>query len=80
MMTRNKKGENVRTIYFVSKQIRQLTVNNGDRIKFINMGVPLFSRADIKDPSNIELRISQEVNFSKIFYISYPSNSWMFII
>jgi hypothetical protein len=64
MMTRNKKGENVRTIYFVSKQIRQLTVNNGDRIKFINMGVPLFSRADIKDPSNIELRISQEVNFS----------------
>ena len=66
MMTRNKKGENVRTIYFVSKQIRQLTVNNGDRIKFINMGVPLFSRADIKDPSNIELRISQEVN-KKIF-------------
>ncbi len=48
MMTRNKKGENVRNVYFVSKQIRELTVNNGDRIKFINMGVPLFSRADIK--------------------------------
>lgn len=61
MMTRNKKGENVRNVYFVSKQIRDLTVNNGDRIKFINMGLPLFSRADIKDPSNIELRISQEV-------------------
>lgn len=62
MMTRNKPGENVRTIYFVSQQIRELVMNNGDRIKFINMGVPLFSKADIKDPSNVELRVSQEVN------------------
>ena len=66
MLTRNKKGENVRNVYFVSKQIRELTINNGDRIKFINMGVPLFSKADIKDPSNIELRISQEVNIKSL--------------
>ena len=61
MLTRNKPGENVRTIYFVSKQIRELVISNGDRIKFINMGVPLFARAEIKDPSNVELRVSQEV-------------------
>ena len=61
MLTRNKKGENVRNVYFVSKQIKELTINNGDRIKFINMGVPLFSKAEIKDPSQIELRINQEV-------------------
>lgn len=60
MLTRNKPGENVRTIYFVSKEIRELVIQNGDRIKFINMGVPLFARADIKDPANVELRVSQE--------------------
>lgn len=60
MMTRNRRGENIRNIYFVSKQIRDLTVINGDRIKFINMGVPLFCKSDIKDPSNIELRVCQE--------------------
>ena len=61
LMTRNKKNENVRNVYFVSKEIRELTVNNGDRFKFINMGVPLFSKAEIKSSNNIELRISQEV-------------------
>ena len=61
IMTRNKKNENVRNVYFVSKQIRELTVNNGDRFKFINMGVPLFSKAEIKSSNCIELRISQEV-------------------
>ena len=60
MMTRNKVGENVRTIYFVSKQIRELVINNGDRIKFINMGVPLLSRADLKDPSSVQMRVCQE--------------------
>lgn len=59
-MTRNKPGENVRTIYFVSKQIRELVINNGDRIKFINMGVPLLSRADLKDPSSVQMRVCQE--------------------
>ena len=54
------KGENVRNVYFVSKQIKELTVLNGDRIKFINMGVPLFSKAEIKDPTNIDLRICHE--------------------
>jgi hypothetical protein len=68
MMTRNKKGENIRSIYFVSKQIKQLTVNNADRIKFINMGVPLFTRADSKDANNIDLRISQEVILFSGFY------------
>jgi tRNA (cytosine34-C5)-methyltransferase len=71
MLTRNKKDENVRNVYFVSKQIRELTINNGDRIKFINMGVPLFSKADIKDPSNIELRISQEVNIKTLLIIFF---------
>jgi hypothetical protein len=60
MMTRNKQGENIRSVYFVSKQIRELTINNGDRIKFINMGVPLFSRSEIKDKTMIELRVCQE--------------------
>lgn len=64
MLTRNRKGENVRNVYFVSKEIRALAMNNGDRIKFINMGVPLFSKAEIKDPSQVELRICQEVNIS----------------
>ena len=73
MMTRNKKGENVRNVYFLSKEIRDLAINNGDRIKFINMGVPLFSKADIKDSGIIELRVCQEViktsiqNFNKKF-------------
>lgn len=60
MMTRNRKGENVKNVYFVSKQIRELTLNNGDRFKFINMGVPLFSKAEIKDATSIDLRICQE--------------------
>jgi hypothetical protein len=62
MMTRNRKGENVRNIYFVSEQIKDLTINNGDRIKFINMGVPLFAKTDIKDFNNIELKVCQEVH------------------
>ena len=61
MMTRNRKGENVKNVYFVSKQIRELTVNNQDRFKFINMGVPLFSRYELKDQCNVELRVCQEV-------------------
>jgi tRNA (cytosine34-C5)-methyltransferase len=63
MMTRNRKNEKARSVYFVSKAIRDLTINNGDRIKFINMGVPFFNRADNKDKeiSNMELRICQEV-------------------
>jgi tRNA (cytosine34-C5)-methyltransferase len=61
MMTRNRKGENVKNVYFVSKQIRDLTVNNQDRFKFINMGVPLFSRYELKDSCNVELRVCQEV-------------------
>ena len=63
IMTRNKKNENVRNVYFVSKQIRELTLNNGDRFKFINMGVPLFGKAEIKASNCIELRISQEVKY-----------------
>lgn len=63
MMTRNRKGENIRNIYIVSKQIKELTINNGDRFKFINMGVSLFARADIKDPTTVEYRISQEVKY-----------------
>lgn len=61
-MTRNKKEENIRSVYIVSKQIKDLTINNADRFKFINMGVSIFTRADIKDRdrSNIEYRISQE--------------------
>lgn len=66
MMTRNKKNENVKNVYFVSKEIKELTVNNGDRIKFINMGVPLFSKAEIKDPSNIDVRVNQEVGILSI--------------
>ena len=62
-MTRNKKEENIRNIYIVSKQIKELTLNNGDRFKFINMGVSVFARAEIKDPTNLEYRISQEVNY-----------------
>ena len=60
MMTRNRKDENVKNVYFVSHQIRELTINNLDRFKFINMGVPIFSKAEIKDASNIDLRICQE--------------------
>ncbi|CAF0718983.1 unnamed protein product [Brachionus calyciflorus] len=60
LLTRNKKGENIKNVYFVSKQIRQLTESNGDRIKFINMGVPIFSRAEIKGQNACELRVLQE--------------------
>ena len=60
MMTRNKKNENVRNVYFVSKQIRDLTMFNQDRFKFINMGVPLFTNAELKDQGNIALRVCQE--------------------
>ena len=61
LMTRNKKEENIRNIYIVSKQIKDLTLNNGDRFKFINMGVSVFARAEVKDSNNLEYRISQEV-------------------
>ncbi len=71
LMTRNKKNENVRNVYFVSKEIRELTLNNGDRFKFINMGVPLFSKAEIKSSNCIEMRISQEV----ITFLSFISKA-----
>lgn len=37
-----------------------MTESNGDRIKFINMGVPIFSRAEIKGQNACELRVLQE--------------------
>lgn len=37
-----------------------MTESNGDRIKFINMGVPIFSRAEIKGQDACELRVLQE--------------------
>lgn len=37
-----------------------MTECNGDRIKFINMGVPIFSRAEIKGQDACELRVLQE--------------------
>ena len=59
MMTRNKRGECVRNVYFVSESIRSLATNNADRVKFINMGVPLFAKAEIKDESQVAVRICQ---------------------
>lgn len=91
-MIRNRKGENVRNVYFVSKYIHDLVKINSDRIKvilcqivivdynstikmvslffkFINMGVKLFSKAEIKDNTNIELKICQEVCFNRYYFI-----------
>lgn len=72
MMTRNRVGEKPKNVYFVSKQIRELVVNNMDRFKFINMGVPLFARYDLKDQCNVELRVCQEVfGFKLVKEIDY---------
>jgi hypothetical protein len=61
-MTRNKKDERSRNVYFVSKSVADLVKINGDRIKFINMGVRFFSRAEIKENSSVELKVCQEVS------------------
>ena len=62
VLARNRPGENIKNVYFVSKEIRELTIANGDRMKFINMGVPLFQKAELKDPCCIDVKICQEVN------------------
>lgn len=76
MMTRNRPTENVKNVYFVSKYIRELTMNNSDRFKFINMGVPLFSRYELKDLCNVELRVCQE---SLDIMLKYFTRRVMFI-
>jgi hypothetical protein len=35
LMMRNRKGENVKNVYFVSKNIHDIVELNGDRIKFM---------------------------------------------
>ena len=42
-MTRNKKDENVRSVYFVSKAVADLVKYNGDRFK-VGLTVEYFNR------------------------------------
>ncbi|CAF3419529.1 unnamed protein product [Rotaria socialis] len=50
-----------RNIYFVSDSLKQIVTLNQDRIKFINMGVRLFVRTDLRnDKDKRSLRLAQE--------------------
>ncbi|UJR23197.1 hypothetical protein I4U23_026216 [Adineta vaga] len=50
-----------RNIYFVSDSLKQIVTTNQDRIKFINMGVRLFVRTDLRnDKDKRSLRLCQE--------------------
>ncbi|CAF0917297.1 unnamed protein product [Adineta ricciae] len=50
-----------RNIYFVSDSLKQIVTSNKDRIKFINMGVRLFVRTDLRnDKDKRSLRLCQE--------------------
>ncbi|CAG5135280.1 unnamed protein product [Candidula unifasciata] len=50
-----------RTLYYVSKAIRDITKYNDGRIKFINMGVKAFSRSPSPIVPQCDFRITQEV-------------------
>ncbi|KAK6983380.1 tRNA (cytosine(34)-C(5))-methyltransferase [Biomphalaria glabrata] len=49
-----------RSLYFVSKAVRELTRFNEDRIRFINMGVKAFSRSPSPLVPECDFRITQE--------------------
>jgi len=50
-----------RNIYFISDSVKQIVTLNQDRIKFINMGVRLFVRTDLRnDKDKRSLRLCQE--------------------
>ncbi|CAF0846563.1 unnamed protein product [Rotaria sp. Silwood1] len=50
-----------RNIYFVSDSLKQIVTLNQDRIKFINMGVRLLVRTDLRnDKDKRSLRLAQE--------------------
>ncbi|CAF1130463.1 unnamed protein product [Adineta steineri] len=60
MMTRHA-ADSGRNIYFVSDSLKQIVTLNQDRIKFINMGVRLLVRTDLRnDKDKRSLRLSQE--------------------
>jgi len=59
-MTRHS-SEKGRNIYFVSDSLKQIVTLNQDRIKFINMGIRLLTRTDLRDGKDKRtLRLSQE--------------------
>lgn len=50
-----------RNIYFVSESLKQIVTQNQERIKFINMGVKLLIRTDLRnDKDKRSLRLCQE--------------------
>lgn len=58
LLTRSKEGKK-KNLYFCAELIRNLVVNNEDRVKFINMGVKAFARCG---PSSMscDFRLGQE--------------------
>ncbi|KAL3860582.1 hypothetical protein ACJMK2_010684 [Sinanodonta woodiana] len=53
-------GGKKRTLYFVSKEIRNLVIQNRDRVKFVNMGVKALGRSPSPLVPDCEFRIAQE--------------------
>ncbi|KAK7114350.1 hypothetical protein V1264_000425 [Littorina saxatilis] len=49
-----------RSLYFVSKAIRQIVLSNENRVRFINMGVKFVSRSPSPLVPDCEFRITQE--------------------
>jgi len=49
-----------RSLYFVSKAIRQIVLCNENRVKFVNMGVKSFSRSPSPLVPDCDFRLSQE--------------------
>ena len=69
MMTRIA-SDSGRNVYFVSEALKQIVTSNQDKIKFINMGVRLLVRTDLRnDKDKRSLRLAQEVN--RISLISF---------
>ncbi|XP_052816102.1 RNA cytosine-C(5)-methyltransferase NSUN2-like [Mya arenaria] len=56
IMYRNMK----RSLYYVSKMVRSVVINNDDRVKFINLGVRVFSNAPSPLVPSCDFRLSQE--------------------
>jgi len=60
MMTRIA-SDSGRNVYFVSEALKQIVTSNQDKIKFINMGVRLLVRTDLRnDKDKRSLRLAQE--------------------
>ncbi|CAL1544176.1 unnamed protein product [Lymnaea stagnalis] len=60
-----------RSLYFVTKAVREITIYNDDHIRFINMGVKAFSRSPSPIVPDCDYRIAQECLGTLLPYIAH---------